>query len=76
MDVDNLTSILKTLCKNFIDDGTVHEEVIEMLVDAGADIPVLKGIGFTDDEIADYAYYEGMMTNRTEQEVLDDLLVL
>ena len=64
---------MSNLCKMFMDDGTVHEEVIEMMLDAGADVEILKEIGFSDSQIKDYAYYESMMSGRTEEEVLVEL---
>ena len=65
--------VLNNLCNMFIADGQVHEEVIEMLLDAGSDVDLLKEIGFSDDQIRNYAYYEGMMTGRTREEVLEEL---
>ena len=73
MSSEKLVNVMSNLCKMFIDDGTVHEEVIEMMLDAGADVEVLKKIGFSDSQIKDYAYYESMMSGRTEEEVLVEL---
>lgn len=68
-----LLDILNNLCNMFIDDGQIPEEVIEMLVDAGADANVLNQIGFNESQLQDYAYYEANMSGRTEEEILSDL---
>ena len=65
--------ILNNLCNMFINDGQIPEEVIEMLVDAGADIGDIKEIGFSDEQIQDYAYYESSMSGKTEDEILQEL---
>ena len=73
MSSEKFVNVMSNLCKMFMDDGTVSEEVIEMMLDAGADVEILKKIGFTDSQIEDYAYYESMMSGRTEMEVLAEL---
>ena len=73
MNSDKYIDVLNNLCKLFIQDGQITEEIIEMLLDAGADVPMLKEIGFEDIDIQDYAYYESCMSGRTEEEVLADL---
>lgn len=73
MSKEYILNILRNLCNMFRTDGTVVEEIIEMLLDAGANVAALKEIGFTDEQISDYAYYEGMMSGRTEEEVLTEL---
>lgn len=73
MSSEKLLNVIKNLCNMFINDGTVSEEVIEMMIDAGADIEVLKKIGFSDSQIEDYVYYESMMSGRSEAEILTEL---
>ena len=73
MSENNLLDILNNLCNMFINDGQVPEEVIEVMVDAGADINVLKAIGFNDSQIDDYAYYESLMSGRPEEEILAEI---
>lgn len=73
MSSEQLLDIMNNLCNMFIDDGTVPEEVIEMMVDAGADAEILKNIGFSDSQIDDYAYYESMVSGRSEAEILAEL---
>ena len=73
MSESKILDILNKLCNMFIDDGQVPEEVIEMLVDAGANGNDLIQIGFSNEQISDYAYYESNMTGRTEDEILAEL---
>ena len=73
MSESKVLDILNNLCNMFIDDGQVPEEVIEMLVDAGADGNDLIKIGFNKEQISDYAYYESNMSGRTEDEILSEL---
>lgn len=73
MSTERILDVLNNLCNMFIDDGTVYEEVIEMLVDAGADAKLLNQVGFSDSQIKDYAYYESNMSGRSETEVLAEL---
>lgn len=73
MSVDKILDVINNLCNMFIADGTIPEEVIEMLIDAGADVELLKKVGFSDEQISDYAYYEANMSERTEEEVLSEL---
>lgn len=68
-----LLNILNSLCNSLIADGTVTEEVIDMIVSAGADIRTLKAIGFTDSEISDYVYYVSMIENISEDDVWAEL---
>ena len=65
--------VLRNLSNSFISDGTVYEEVIDMLVEAGATISVLKAVGFSDSQLDDYAYYVSMLDDVPESEVLDRL---
>ena len=69
-----LLDVLNNLCNGFIADGEVEEEVIDMLVSAGASADVLKAIGFTDSQIEDYAYYVSMLDNVPEDEILNRLI--
>ena len=71
--VDNVLDVLNNLCNILIDDGQVPEEVIEILLDAGANVDMLRKIGFTDDQISDYAYYEANMSGRSESDILAEL---
>ena len=71
---DKLLTLLNNLCNGFIADGDAYEEVIDMLVESGASIPVLKAIGFSDDQIADYAYYISMIDNISEEAVMGRLM--
>ena len=73
MSSEKLLDIMNNLCNMFINDGTVPEEVIEMMIDAGADVAVLKKIGFSDSQIEDYVYYESMMSGRSEAEIFAEL---
>ena len=70
---NNLLDIIRNLCNLLVDNGTVFEEVIEVMVDAGANIAVLKAIGFNDSQIDDYAYYESLMSGKSEKEVLAEI---
>ena len=70
---DRLLTLLNNLCNGFIADGDAYEEVIDMLVEAGASIQILKSIGFSDSQIADYAYYVSMLDDIPEEEVIDNL---
>lgn len=74
MDTEYVIDVLNNLCSSFINDGQVHEEVIELLIDSGATVELLKKIGFTDTQIRDYAYYEAALSGRTHDEVLAELL--
>ena len=65
--------ILNTFCNLLIDDGQVPEEVIEMLIDSGANASDLQAIGFSREQIADYAYYESMMSGESEEAILSEL---
>lgn len=65
--------VLRNLSNSFIADGTVYEEVIDMLVEAGATISVLKAVGFSDSQLDDYAYYVSMLDDIPEAEVLSRL---
>lgn len=71
--LDSILDVVNRLCNMFIADGQVSEEVIEMLIDAGATVDILKAVGFSDKEIEDYAYYEAMMSGRSQDEVLAEL---
>lgn len=73
MSSEKLLDVMNNLCNMFINDGTVPEEVIEMMIDAGADVAVLKKIGFSDSQIEDYVYYESMMSGRSEAEIFAEL---
>ena len=64
---NNLLDIIRNLCNLLVDNGIVFEEVIEAVVDTGADIAVLKAIGFSDSQIDDYAYYESLMSGKSEE---------
>lgn len=68
-----LLDVLNNLCNGLIADGEVYEEVIDMLVESGATISVLKAVGFSDEQIDDYAYYVSMLDNIPESEVLSRL---
>ena len=68
-----LLDVLNNLCNGLIADGEVYEEVIDMLVEAGATIAVLKAVGFSDSQLDDYAYYVSMLDDVPESEVLDRL---
>ena len=68
-----LLDVLNNLCNGLIADGEVYEEVIDMLVEAGATISVLKAVGFSDIQLDDYAYYVSMLDDVPESEVLDRL---
>ena len=73
MSSEKLLDIMNNLCNMFINDGTVPEEVIEMMLDAGADVEILKKTGFSDSQIKDYVYYESMMSGRSQEEILAEL---
>lgn len=73
MSTHKLLDILNKLCNMFIEDGQVPEEVIEMLIDAGADVDVLRSVGFTDDQIDDYIYYESSISGLAEDEIRYEL---
>lgn len=73
MSTHKLLDILNKLCNMFIEDGQVPEEVIEMLIDAGADLDVLRSVGFTDDQIDDYIYYESSISGLAEDEIRREL---
>lgn len=68
-----LLDVLNNLCNGLIADGEVEEEVIDMLVSAGASSDVLKAVGFSDSQIEDYAYYVSMLDGISEDEVLKRL---
>lgn len=68
-----LLDVLNNLCNGLIADGEVEEEVIDMLVSAGASSDVLKAVGFSDSQIEDYAYYVSMLDDISEDEVLKRL---
>ena len=68
-----LLDLLNNLCNGFIADGEVYEEVIDMLVEAGASENVLKAIGFDDSQLGDYAYYVSLLDGTSEEEVLKNL---
>lgn len=70
---EKLVNVMSNLCKMLMDDGNVPEDVIEMMIDAGADVEVLKKIGFTDSQIKDYAYRGSTLSGRTQEEVLAEL---
>jgi len=71
--IDNVLDVLNNLCNILINDGQVPEEVIEILLDSGANVDMLQKIGFTDDQISDYAYYEANMSGRSESDILAEL---
>ena len=73
MSMDYVLDVVNKLCNMFIDDGQVPEEVIEMLIDSGATVELLKNVGFTDSQIHDYVYYEAAISGRNEEEVLKEL---
>ena len=73
MNSNKFADILNNLCNMFIDDGQVPEEVIEMLIDAGADIDSIKEIGFSDDQIRDYVYYASAVSGQPEDEIAAEL---
>ena len=73
MTTHKLLDILGKLCNMFIEDGQVHEEVIEMLIDVGADLDVLRSVGFTDSQIDDYIYYESAISGLSEDEIRREL---
>lgn len=68
-----LLDILNNLCNGLIADGTVYEEVIDMLVAAGAGISSLKAIGFSDTQIQDYCYYISVLDDITEEEAYNSI---
>ena len=73
MNSDKYIDILNKLCNMFIDDGQVPEEVIEMLIDAGADVDTLKEIGFNDNQLRDYVYYASAISGQSEDEIAAEL---
>lgn len=68
-----LLDILNNLCNGLIADGTVYEEVIDMLVAAGAGVASLKAIGFSDTQIRDYCYYISVLDDITEEEAYNSI---
>ena len=68
-----LLDILNNLCNGLIADGTVYEEVIDMLVAAGAGVSSLKAIGFSDAQIQDYCYYISVLDDITEEEAYNSI---
>lgn len=68
-----LLNLINNLCNGMISDGTVFEEVIDMLVAAGATISILKKIGFTEDQIWDYAYYVSVLDDIPQEDAYNDI---
>jgi len=68
-----LLDLLNNLCNGMIADGTVYEEVIDMLVASGATVSLLKAIGFTDEQIWDYAYYVSVLDDISQEDAYNDI---
>lgn len=68
-----LLNLINNLCNGMISDGTVFEEVIDMLVAAGATVSLLKEIGFTDDQIWDYAYYVSVLDDISQEDAFNNI---
>ena len=68
-----LLNLINNLCNGMIADGTVFEEVIDMLVAAGATVSILKAIGFTDDQIWDYAYYVSVLDDIPQEDAYNNI---
>lgn len=68
-----LLTLINNLCNGMIADGTVFEEVIDMLVAAGATISILKAIGFTDDQIWDYAFYVSVLDDIPQEDAYNNI---
>lgn len=68
-----LLNLINNLCNGMISDGTVFEEVIDMLVAAGATISILKKIGFTEDQIWDYAYYVSVLDDIPQEDAYNNI---
>lgn len=70
---NKLLDIINNLCNGLISDGTVFEEVIDMLVAAGATVTILKAVGFTDDQIWDYAYYVSVLDDISQEDAYNNI---
>ena len=68
-----LLNLINNLCNGMISDGTVFEEVIDMLVAAGATISILKEIGFTEEQIWDYAYYVSVLDDISQEDAYNSI---
>ncbi len=70
----NIYDVVNNMCNLLIEDyGKIEEEVIEMLIDSGANVNCLKEIGFTDKQINDYIFYRSTMTDVPEEDVYNEL---
>ena len=76
METEKAIKVLQNMCEQFRAGGEVYEETIERLIDSGADIDLIKDIGYTDGHLSHYACYEALMSGRTEEEVLEWLQVV
>lgn len=70
---NKLLDLINNLCNGLISDGTVFEEVIDMLVAAGATVTILKAVGFTDDQIWDYAYYVSVLDDISQEDAYNNI---
>lgn len=70
---EQLLSLIKKLSELLMSDGTVFEEVIDMLVAAGATVSILKKIGFTEDQIWDYAYYVSVLDDISQEDAYNNI---
>ena len=68
-----LLNLINNLCNGMISDGTVFEEVIDMLVAAGATISILKKIGFTEEQLWDYAYYVSVLDDISQEDAYSNI---
>lgn len=64
-----LLEIIKNLCEIYRADGLTHEEIIDNLVCAGANVHLLHDLRFTDNDIDDYIYYLSQMTGESEDDI-------
>ena len=72
MDADKLLLILNNLCNHLVKtDADV--EVMDTLIDCGANLSDLRTIGFDEDQIDDYIYYVSIMENISEDEARTNL---
>ncbi len=70
----NIYDVVNNMCNLLIEDhGKIEEEVIEMLIDSGADVDCLREIGFNDKQINDYIFYRSTMTDVPEEEIYEEL---
>lgn len=69
MNYQTLLDILNNICDSLHNDGTINEEIIEMLIDNGAKIDTIKALGFTEEDIENYIYYAQQVSLRSREEV-------